>query len=179
MARYLCEREDARHSPVQDCESTFWLLIWSLAFIALKHSGDEWVKTTIKNDIIKPLRPEPWTLQQSAIGKKTLLAYLRNSWPSDLPAPFLPFVPLLKEMANLVTEYHDRSETIHKALKSFTPDNIRNCILRYLKLIYNNPIAVTDWGYIKEGEEKEKEREKSKKFVVVGENERANRDFLR
>jgi hypothetical protein len=181
MARYLCEYADARHSPVQDCESTFWLLVWAIAFIALENTDDAEIKKSIENDIIGRLRPKEWTLTQSAIEKKVLLAYFRAPRLGDLPAPFHPFVSLLKEMAKAVSDYHQDSENNHKASKTFTSNDIRSCIKRYLEAIRNNPVAATSWDYIKKDEE---EKRKKAIMVVVYKEEKvvvdeATKDFFR
>jgi hypothetical protein len=149
MARYICLYPDARHSPIHDCESTFWLLVWSIAFAAIVNAENNLrLHGELKESIIKYLQPDPWTLKKSAECKKHLLLVFDKGDPDDIPAPFRPFIPLLKDLAILVHHYNNMSTTNHALGVSFSPDEVRYCIFAYIRVLVKNPIAETSWEYL-------------------------------
>jgi hypothetical protein len=158
MAKYLCENEGAYHSAVHDCESTFWLIPWTIAFIAYEYTDDKELQAELENMIIKPLRPDDWTLTDSAIGKDSLLQrFLLGilGRKDSLPEPFHPFIPLLKNLAELVTTYHASSVDLLKHNTTFTRKQEEGCILEYLNALRKHPVDLTDWGYIKKARTEE------------------------
>jgi hypothetical protein len=155
MAKYLCENEDAYHSAVHDCESTFWLIPWTIAFIAYEYTDDKELQAELENMIIKPLRPDNWTLKESAIGKTNLLILLRKGTLSDLPQPFHPFIPLLNKLAELVSTYHQASIKLHESNSTFTTQEAEGCIMEYLNALKKHPVDLTDWSFIKKARTEE------------------------
>lgn len=157
MAIYLCENEEAYHSAVHDCESTFWLIPWTIAFIAYEYTDDEELQAEVEKTIIKPLRPDGWTLKESAAGKDSLLQRFRLASADSLPAPFHPFIPLLKKLAELVSTYHRASINLHKRPATFTPEQAEGCIMEYIAALDEHPVNLTDWSYIKKKDAVEEE----------------------
>jgi hypothetical protein len=148
MAIYICDNADACHSPVHDCESVFWLIIWVVAFVAHDSTENESLKGELKRKVINRLRPTDWSLEASADSKRDLLCLFLYGWESNIPVPFRPFLPVLKPMAELVRLYNKISESYHADGRTFTMEEARVCIAQYVKVVENNPIEHADWSFI-------------------------------
>jgi hypothetical protein len=144
---FICRNVEARHSPVHDCESTFWLTIWVIAFIAKKVTKNEALKAELVTPI-RLLRPTKWNFESSADGKRSLVGTILSGDPWALPSPFHPFIPLLKQMAQEVKKNDNLSNS--RKDYTFTKEQIRNCIAHYMAAIDNNPLTQDDWTYIDE-----------------------------
>jgi hypothetical protein len=154
MAIYICENANACHSPVHDCESVFWLIIWVITFVAHDSTKNPALEANLKENFINGLRPEDWTLAKSAKAKRDLLRLFLHGRESEFPMPFRPFLPVLKPMAELVGEYNDLSISYQADGKTFTMEEARACISRYIVVVENNPIEHVDWSFIENKPEK-------------------------
>jgi hypothetical protein len=148
MAIYICENANACHSPVHDCESVFWLIIWVVAFVAHDSTENELLKGELKRKVINRLRPTDWSLEASADSKRELLRLFLYGQEWEFPIPFRPFLPVLKPMAELVQYYNNLSKKRHKRSLTFMMEEVRSCISKYIKVVENNPLAREDWEYI-------------------------------
>ena len=152
MAMYICKHPIPRHSPVHDCESTFWLIIWVVCFVTLKTTKDKRVKEEIIRRFINAMRPVSWKVEESAAGKRALLAILIGPGVKKaMPVAFHPFIPVLRELGRFVLAYHEKSEEYHELGRTFTQNQAEVCLESYIKVIEENMPKETSWDYINTG----------------------------
>ena len=152
MGMYICRHTKPRHSPVHDCESTFWLVVWVICFITFRIKKVKGVKEDIVIWFIKAMRPVSWKVEESAAGKRALLAILIGPGVKKaMPVAFHPFIPVLRELGRFVLAYHEKSEEYHELERTFTQNQAEVCLESYIKVIEENMPKETSWDYINTG----------------------------
>ena len=153
VARHILEGNDVRHYPVQDLESTIYLIFWVAVYIVKRRTDNERLHDNILICITKLIRPDSRNdLRVCAMYKRSLLMEWANQSLDEAKTEyfgaFAPFAEILCGLGKLGKKWYRKSLGHGDNSTMFTPDEIEQAFEEYLH-VYDKYIPTEEsWDYL-------------------------------